>query len=114
MKRFPLLFLAAGLVSCAPLPPLVTDPPEDAQTAESSSSFLAESSSSVTAEADSTVQKPFVAMAPENAEDSIPDSTTTAAFAPIAPAADTTAAEPGASSASLLKKDLSLISKDRS
>lgn len=108
MKRFPLLFLAAGLVSCAPLPPLVTDPPEDAQTAESSSSFLAESSSSVTAEADSTVQKPFVAMAPENAEDSIPDSTTTAAFAPIAPAADTTAAEPGASSASLLK-DLSVM-----
>lgn len=38
MKKFPILFLTAGLVSCAPLPPLVTDPPADQKTAEDSSS----------------------------------------------------------------------------
>ncbi len=34
IERLPLLFLAIGLSSCAPLPPLVTDPVEDAKPAE--------------------------------------------------------------------------------
>ena len=37
MNRLPLLFLAIGLSSCAPLPPLVTDPVEDPAEASSSS-----------------------------------------------------------------------------
>ncbi len=93
MKRFPLLFLAAGLVSCAPLPPLVTDPPEEVQTAETSSSSSVESSSSI----------PFVAIAPESAQDSLPDSTATSDFTPIAPVADSSTAQ-AKSSASILSQ----------
>ncbi len=88
MKRFPLLFLAAGLVSCAPLPPLVTDPPEEVQTAESSSSSFAESSSDATAAADSAAPKAFVAIAPESVQDTLSDSTSTEAFVPIVPTVD--------------------------
>lgn len=37
IERLPLLFLAIGLSSCAPLPPLVTDPVEEAKPAEEAS-----------------------------------------------------------------------------
>ena len=103
MKRFPLLFLAAGLVSCAPLPPLVTDPPEEVQTAESSSSSFAEKSSDVSAQADSAAAKPFVAIAPESVQDSLSDSTATEAFAPIVPSADSSTGK-GTSSAVILSE----------
>lgn len=73
MKRLPLLFFSMGLVSCAPLPPLVTDPPEDTL---SSSVAVSSSSSAVWVESSSSADSvAFVPIAPapveENAAEAI-------------------------------------------
>ncbi len=81
MMRFPLLFLAAGLVSCAPLPPLVTDPPSETP-AENSQKKIASADS---LSKDSAASVPFVAVAPAVApkDSSVSDSSN---FKPVKPA----------------------------
>lgn len=76
MKRLPLLLLSMGLVSCAPLPPLVTDPPEESQP-ESSVSRASQDSESASSAAASSSSK---------SEVSSSAATDTTAFTPIAPA----------------------------
>ena len=97
ISRFPLLFLAIGLSSCAPLPPLVTDPVE-AKPADASSS---------------SEQLETAAVSPESASSSSAEaSDSTETFTPILPSqsvqADSSIPEPGKTSypARVLPKDL--------
>lgn len=55
IERLPLLFLAIGLSSCAPLPPLVTDPLEEAKPAEEATPSPETSFSLAAPVADTTV-----------------------------------------------------------
>lgn len=83
MKRFPLLFLAAGLVSCAPLPPLVTDPPAEKEPSSSSSAEDLEAPRFIppaNSPTDSTVQdsvEAFSPIAPDTTDSTAPDSAVT-------------------------------------
>ena len=83
MNRFSLLFLAAGLVSCAPLPPLVTDPPQEAQPAEEAATATPQNDSSTATE---TVAAKTAHS--EVAEAESPDSLSKENFEPIAPASN--------------------------
>lgn len=81
MKKFPLLLLAIGLTSCAPLPPLVTDPIDEPKAAENASP--AQESASVQEKAPASDSVTFEVLPDSAAKDStlLED-----AFTPIAPA----------------------------
>ncbi len=73
MKRLPLLFFSMGLVSCAPLPPLVTDPPEEALF---SSASVSSSSSAIWIESSSAADSvAFVPIAPAPVEENAAEAT---------------------------------------
>ncbi len=80
MKRLPLLLLSMGLVSCAPLPPLVTDSPEDVRP-ESSSERTLQSEERVSSAASSSSAEP---------ESSSSTANDTTAFTPIEPSHSST------------------------